>query len=372
MMFKRKLSVITLALAASMPWVLADVAHAQNYASTATAKVDAFSVQQLSRVTPGSELQFTLNGTPGAEVSLRIDGANDDVRMVEARPGSYTASYTVRTRDRLSSTSRVTARLVKDGQTAEAALNQSLVAGARSPAPLATAAASKISAFTVEAPERIRPGDDLVLSMTGAPGGKARAAVQGVASRIAMTETERGVYEGRYTLRRQDQLNGDLRATGFLMVNQQETSLPFERRLAEGTNVSQREVRNERQGQGQGQSQSRARPACSNCGVVASVNRVEVENRSPNVLGTIAGGVLGGVLGNQVGGGNGRSLATIAGAVGGGYAGNRIEDNMSTNHEYRVVVRLESGATQSFSYAADPAIRVGAPVKIENGAIVRR
>lgn len=370
MMFKRKLSVITLALAASMPWVLADVAQAQNYASTATAKVDAFSVQQLSRVTPGSELQFTLNGTPGAEVSLRIDGANDDVRMVEARPGSYTASYTVRTRDRLSSTSRVTARLVKDGQTAEAALNQSLVAGARSPAPLATAAASKISAFTVEAPERIRPGDDLVLSMTGAPGGKARAAVQGVASRIAMTETDRGVYEGRYTLRRQDQLNGDLRATGFLMVNQQETSLPFERRLAEGTNVSQREVRNERQGQGQGQ--SRARPACSNCGVVASVNRVEVENRSPNVLGTIAGGVLGGVLGNQVGGGNGRSLATIAGAVGGGYAGNRIEDNMSTNHEYRVVVRLESGATQSFSYAADPAIRVGAPVKIENGAIVRR
>ena len=62
---------------------------------------------------------------------------------------------------------------------------------------------------------------------------------------------------------------------------------------------------------------------------------------------------------------------TIAGAVGGAYAGNRVENNMAKSKQYQVIVRLENTTTQTFVYAADPAIKVGTRVKIENNAIVQ-
>ena len=110
---------------------------------------------------------------------------------------------------------------------------------------------------------------------------------------------------------------------------------------------------------------------CANCGVVEAVNVVEAKSDANNVIGTIAGGLLGGVLGNQAGGGTGKDLATIAGAVGGAYAGNRVENNMGSSKQYQVTVRLENGTVQTFTYTADPAIKVGTRVEVENNSIVR-
>jgi outer membrane lipoprotein SlyB len=366
MTFTRKFSLAMLALAASMPLALPGTARAQNHPNghheAATIRVDAFDVEQLRRVTPGSGLDFTLSGTPGANVSLRIAGGGD-VRMTEGRPGTYTGSYTVRNRDRVNASSLVTARLERDGQVVTALLNESLVRGAKSPAPLPT---SRITAFDVSAPDRVRAGDELNFSLTGTPGGKARASVRGVAGGIVLTESTQGVYEGRYTVRRQDRMGAELLATGFLTVNGKEVHQPFERHLAdrqEGPRHGARDAREQ---------QPRASMACANCGVIETVNMVAVKSDSSNVLGTIAGGVVGGVLGHQVGGGTGKDLATVAGAVGGAYAGNRLENNMSARNEYRVVVRLDSGAAQTFSYPAEPSMRVGARVKIDNGSIVQQ
>ena len=221
-------------------------------------------------------------------------------------------------------------------------------ANTRSPAPASNA---RIERFVVTAPERARPGDELQFTLTGAPGGQARVVVQGVSDGIALVESQRGVYEGRYTLRRDDRLQRQLVATGYLKLNRQESSQRFDGRLGDGGNA--------------------AHAMCAECGVVESVGLVEVKGDQPNVLGTIAGGVLGGVLGHQVGGGSGKDLATVVGAVGGAYAGNRAENNMRVTQVHRVLVRMDSGSTRSIDYAADPALKTGVAVRIENGTLVR-
>jgi outer membrane lipoprotein SlyB len=112
-------------------------------------------------------------------------------------------------------------------------------------------------------------------------------------------------------------------------------------------------------------------PTCTNCGVIEAVNLVEAKGEGNNVVGTIAGGVVGGVLGHQVGGGSGKDLATIAGALGGAYAGNRVQNNMGKTMEYDVIVRLESGASQTLKFKDDPNFKTGQRVKLENNTIVR-
>ena len=360
MNFKHKLSVVLYTLAVSLPLTTA-VAQVQTTSSDvrsgAAARVDTFTVGQLNRVGPGSELDFTLIGTRGAEVTLEIAGASKVLKMDETRPGHYEGSYTVRSRDRVTAASLVTARMLKDGRSITASLDQSVVSGAPSP----TADLVKIAAFTVTAPDRVRPGDELTFSMTGTPGAKAAVALKGVQDRIALTEVSRGTYQGSYTVRRQDRPEDSLSATGFLTMNNQESNQRFARQ-----NVASRVARRDDRGD-----EPRAVQSCANCGVVESVNVVESKGDSKNVIGAIAGGVLGGVLGHQVGGGTGKDLATIAGAIGGAYAGNRVENDMVKSREYQVIVRLENATAQTFTYAADPAIKVGTRVKVENNSIVR-
>jgi outer membrane lipoprotein SlyB len=341
------------ALGLALSCALGTTALAQNTAEQRAmaqdiATVESFGVKQLKSLVPGSEVAFNLNGVPGASVLLRIAGATGEVPMTEGRPGVYTGDYTLRLRDRVTAASLVTAQITKDGQSFTLPMDQSMVLGARSPAP---AAAAHITRFNVTAPEGARPGDELVFSLTGAPAGQARAVVQGVPAGIALAETQPGVYEGRYTLRRGDRLDRNLVATGYLMLNRKETSQRFDNRLSDGGNP--------------------ARATCADCGVVESVRVVEVRGDKPNVLGTIAGGVLGGVLGHQMGGGSGKDLATIAGAVGGAYAGNRIENSRDVSKLHRVVVRMDSGASRSIDLAADPDLKTGAAVRIESGGIVR-
>jgi len=357
-----RLSVLILAVAAALPLTVASVAHAQT-ATTITA--DSFAVEPVRSLVPGTELAFDLRATPGADVTLQIVGATAPVPMVEVRPGTYQGAYTVRTRDRLTAASLVTARLLKDGRVMNATLDQSLVRGAPSPVP-----AARILAFTVNAPERIRAGDELTFSLAGVPGGAARVTVQDLGKKsqsLPLTEVSRGLYEGSYTVTRQDRLRGELVATGYLKVNGQEVSQRFERPRGQGGNAYGCDRRD-------GRDANRADMAGAVCGAVTAVNKVEVddEHDSRRLLGTIAGGVLGGVLGNQVGDGSGKDIARIVGAIGGAYAGNRLQKNQAKTTVYRVTAELDAGGSQNFDHAVDPLLPVGTRVKIVDGAIVPR
>ncbi len=361
-----RLSSLTLAMAAALP--LAAVAQPQaqmqgpNLSQTNTAAINAesFVVDAVNSVGPGTELNFELRGTPGADVTLQIEGATGTARLNETRPGTYQGTYTVRTRDRLSAKSQVTARLTKNGQVMNATLDQSLVSGAPSPVP-----AARILAFSVRAPDRIMPGDELNFSLAGVPDGQARVSVQGIGKNIALSEVSHGLYEGSYTLNRRDRLNGNLVATGFLTAKGIETNRRFERQLGAAPDAYGCD-RND------GSSRNRADMVGATCGVVTAVNKVEVEDDSRNVLGTVAGGVLGGVIGNQVGNGTGRDIARIVGALGGAYAGNRIQNQRAKTQVYRVTVDLDGGGAKTFDHPVDPLLPVGARVKMVDGAIVAR
>ncbi|MDI1260889.1 glycine zipper 2TM domain-containing protein [Aquabacterium sp.] len=355
-----RLSVLILALAAALPLTVATSAHAQ---TAATVTADSFGVEQVRALTPGTELAFRLTATPGSEVTLQIGGASSGVRLQEVRPGVYEGDYTIRTRDRLTATSLVTARIARDDRVMNATLDQSLLRGA--PSPVQTA---RIGAFTVNAPDRIRAGDELTFSLSGVPGGTARVAVEGITRALPLTEVSRGLYEGSYTVSRKDRLRGQLVATGFLKVGQKETSQRFVREQVANTypdadGCDRRDRRDDR----------RADMVSANCGVVTAAGKAEIDDKdSHNVLGTVAGGVLGAVLGNQVGGGSGKDIARIVGALGGAYAGNRIQNAREKTTVYRVTVQMEDGSTKTFDHAVDPALAVGARVKIVDGAIVRR
>jgi len=325
--------------------------------AAAVARVESFSVVQIGEIRPGTELEFMLSGTPGRHVTVQIAGATAQLPMSEVRPGRYEGTYTVRSRDGITAASLVTARLEKDGDAVTAAMDRSVVRGAPSP----LEALPKIVAFVVAAPEHVRPGDELTFSMTGSPGGQARAVLSGVDQPIPLSEVSAGVYEGNYTLKRMDRPDSTLSAGGFLVVNGRESSQRFQRDFTAAPHP--RDPRAQ---------PVQAVPPCLNCGVVEAINVVDAKGDGNNVVGTIAGGVLGGVLGHQVGGGSGKDLATIAGALGGAYAGNRVQNNMAKTTEYHVVVRLESGTTQTVKLAADPAVKVGERVKVENNTVVRR
>lgn len=108
--------------------------------------------------------------------------------------------------------------------------------------------------------------------------------------------------------------------------------------------------------------------ACSVCGTVESVNRVQAGSSTSGV-GAVAGGVLGGVVGNQVGNGRGRTLATVAGATGGAMAGNAVERNRNTHTTYRVNVRMQDGSVRTIDSGSSFA--VGQPVTVKGNSIFR-
>jgi len=365
-----RLSVLLLALAAALPLAVATSAHAQTAAST-TLSASSFGVEQVRALRPGTELAFKLSATPGAEVTLQIGGATSGVRLSEVRPGVYEGDYTVRTRDRLTATSLVTARILRDGREMNATLDQSLVRGAPSPVQ-----AARIGAFSVNAPDRIRAGDELKFSLSGVPGGTARVAVEGITTRILLTEVSRGLYEGTYTVTRREPLRDRLVATGFLKVGQKETSQRFVREQVANTDASTSANENANAygcDRRDGRDARRADMVGATCGAVTAVGKAEInEGDANNVLGTVAGGVLGAVIGNQVGEGKGKDIARILGAVGGAYAGNRVQNARNKTTVYRVTVQLDDGSTKDFDHAVDPLLQVGARVKIVDGAIVRR
>jgi outer membrane lipoprotein SlyB len=348
-----RLSALLLALAAALPWAVTGVAQAQ---ATSSVTAQSFAVDAVRALTPGTELSFQLNASPGADVTLQMTGATGTLRMDEVRAGVYQGTYTVRSRDKLSATSLVTARIVKAGQVFNATLDQSLQRGAPSPVQ-----AARIGAFTVNAPDRIRAGDELKFSLSGVPGGAARVVVQGISPAIELDEVSRGLYEGSYTVARKDKLRGELVATGYLKLGSREVNQRFSRGQAVAVNAYGCEPHRPE------------RAAGVSCGVVTAVGKTEVdEDDSRNVLGTVAGGVLGAVIGNQVGDGSGKDIARIVGAIGGAYAGNRIQNNRAKTTVYRVTVQLDDGSSQHYDHAVDPLIAVGARVKIVDGAIVRR
>ena len=115
---------------------------------------------------------------------------------------------------------------------------------------------------------------------------------------------------------------------------------------------------------------AQAAPACTNCGVVQSVEAYRVKPKNSTV-GMIGGAVVGGLVGNQIGDGTTNAIATVGGAAGGAYVGNEIGKRVEKGKtRYRVTLRMDDGRTRTVTYANPPAYAVGTHVRLENGRML--
>jgi len=107
-------------------------------------------------------------------------------------------------------------------------------------------------------------------------------------------------------------------------------------------------------------------------GVVQSIELVPQANTGIGAS-TVIGGVVGGLLGSQVGQGDGKTAATVLGAAGGAYAGHELEKRKQQQapNAYKITVRMNDGAHQTWTQNTSGDLRVGDRVKIENGTAQR-
>lgn len=203
--------VAALTLSASFPALLLPVAAllaapVSVMAQQAQLELRSLQVESDGGMQAGADLQFTIEATPRAQVSLRIQGVQRNIPLKETSRGIYTAEYTLKRQDRVTDTSqiRVTAKLrnrnVAGIYSFPAGFSGSPVAAAPVPAAL------KIDRFAVAPVDKIEPGAELRFLLNGMPGAVATVAIPGVIDNMPMREVQPGVYEGSYTIRRLDVL----------------------------------------------------------------------------------------------------------------------------------------------------------------------
>jgi outer membrane lipoprotein SlyB len=107
---------------------------------------------------------------------------------------------------------------------------------------------------------------------------------------------------------------------------------------------------------------------CADCGTITNVKEVKKKGSSSGA-GALTGALIGGGLGYAVGGKGHRTAGTLVGAGGGALAGNYIEKNASAGKEFRIDVRLDNGAQQTYRYDSMPNWGVGTRVRVVNGQL---
>lgn len=344
--------------------LVTSVANAQQYYINAnTLRIDGFNVDEVARLLPGTNLSFSIYGTPGGAATLLVAGAQRSLTLHEVDVGQYDGIYTISTLDKITPQSAVTANLRLGNQVVSAVLRESLQAGVgyRAPSPSASnqsnGAAPQINRFDVQSNADLSTGNELAISLHGTPGGQVDVAIHGVKGKLFLQEMNSGEYTGYYTIKRRDRIVSNSAVTVNLRIGGRVTSATLGKSLMTAVAPARK-------------FSDPVRTVCASCGSVEAVNVIEV-NGEGNYLGTIGGGLIGALLGNQVGGGDGKTAATIAGAVGGAFAGRAIEGNVKTAVHHEVMVRLDNGGSQAISYEADPGFRVGDKVKVIGGSLVR-
>lgn len=82
----------------------------------------------------------------------------------------------------------------------------------------AQSAAAQIDNFQVDLSDQFAPGSEIEFMLEGTPRGQASVRLSGVKKLITLTEVDRGVYEGTYTLSRRDRLGTQATARATLRV----------------------------------------------------------------------------------------------------------------------------------------------------------
>lgn len=187
-------------------------------------EISRFDVDLSDQLAPGTDIDFTLEGTPRGQASVRLSGINKNIVLREVERGVYEGSYTLSRRDRLGP--QPTARATLRVRNVSRVVTQALASGpppvaAQPPPPAPTATALTIERFTVAPVARIEPGAELRFAVIGTPGARATLTIDGVVQGVAMPEVRPGRYEGAYTIRRNDNFPPSLNIVAALQANGQ-------------------------------------------------------------------------------------------------------------------------------------------------------
>ena len=211
-------------------------AGAQPKARFTAPEITNFQINASEQPVPGSDIDFTLEGTPRGQASVRISGINKTIALREVERGVYEGSYTLSRRDTLSG--RPTARATLRVRNASVVATQSLAGNAPPvaaappppvavrpapppPPPVPQSAPLAIERFGVTPVARIEPGAELRFVTFGTPGARATFTIDGIVQNVAMAEVRPGRYEGAYTIRRNDNFPPSLNITAALEANGQ-------------------------------------------------------------------------------------------------------------------------------------------------------
>jgi len=298
-------------------------------ATVATVSVDGVDVEQVVALGAGVPLNFTIFGTPGALVTLRIDGGRRVLELRETEPGVYEGSYLLDRADAVRPESRVTATLEKQGAVAYAALDEPLLlargtvpwgvpaAPAEASPPAFVATPSPMPAFTPSPVPALAPSPVPALESSPAPS----------------------------------------TATPLPQSASVETAMPVP--IA----VTPRQPRPVPPAAFAATPPPSEHVPCSDCAVVESVRPVEVAPRG-GVIGAIGGAIAGAILGKELGEAHKRRMLTLLGAIGGGLAGRQIERQATQSTQYDVDLRLADGTVLKRRYEQAPPFAAGATIRL--------
>ena len=194
-------------------------------------EISDFSIVAQQPLTPGTDIDFTLEGTPRGQASVRLSGVKKNIILSEVSSGVYEGTYTISRRDQLGTQPTARAMLRLRGMTTIS--TQALAASVAGAPPVIVpqsvappvkppvAALPVIERFAVIPVARIEPGAELRFAATGTPGARALLTIDGVVRDLVMSEVRPGNYEGAYTIRRNDNFPASLNITMTLEANGQ-------------------------------------------------------------------------------------------------------------------------------------------------------
>lgn len=183
-----------------------------------------FQIDASDQLTPGSDIDFTVEGTPRGQASVRLSGVNKNIVLRETEQGVYEGSYTLSRRDKLGTTptARATLRVRNVSVVVSRPMpNATPPVAVTPPVPVSAPVQLAIERFTVTPVARIEPGAELRFATLGTPGGRATFSIDSVVRDVPMTEVRPGRYEGAYTIRRNDNFPPSLNIVSALVANGQ-------------------------------------------------------------------------------------------------------------------------------------------------------
>ena len=279
------------------------------WAGTGALRVDAFDVEQVASLVPGTQLNFSVFATSGAAATVLIDGARRLIDLREVQPGVYEGTHTIDAGDRIRPESAAVATVWRDGAVARATLEESLVLDGAPPVP---ARPRGVIAEAEALPREMAPPREMGLPREMAP--------------PPLAPPRHGI--------------------AVPLPFQAPTPAPMA-------------------GPPPAPYVSVERARCGDCALVESIRTVEVASSGPAYFGAVAGGIAGALFGDQIGKAHERHVTRLLGALGGAVVGHEIERSASRRTQYEATFRLPGGAQKVRRYDSPPPFRAGETIRLE-------